>query len=117
VGEYDSFITYRNVMSTLQFIRGNGIDRYAELQRERIEVLECLLREYNDGRSKSFFCLASNLLSMASLETVISSTRREIELDGIDDRKMRAKILREYLLEAANKEGIELRLWKAPKQQ
>jgi hypothetical protein len=65
-----------------------------------------MLREFDDGRSKSFHCLAAALLSVEALE----GSLREASKIAPGDRKARAGRLRGMLAERAAVEGVELRL-------
>ncbi|NPV01608.1 MAG: DUF3795 domain-containing protein [Brevinematales bacterium] len=103
-GEHDSFITHRNVMSNSREIGKAGMDAFIKGLAGRMSALEIMLRDYDDGRSKSFYCLACALLSPDTLKSVIGGIPPE------GDRKARAKELRERLEELAGKEGIELKL-------
>lgn len=42
-----------------------GIEQYNLEQREKKQILSCLLSGYNDGRKKTFFCVAVNLLGLS----------------------------------------------------
>jgi len=103
-GERDSFITHRNVMSNSREIGIKGIDELMKGLAERMSILETMLREYDDGRSKSFYCLACALLSPDTLKSAIDGMPPE------DGRKARAKELRGRLEDAAAEAGVELRL-------
>ncbi len=111
---YDSFVTYQRVTDNMEFIRQKGVERYAELQKTRIDLLETMLELYNDGRSKSYYCIAAALLPTEDIETAMEETRRRIETDHIppEDHNNRAKILKELLNGSAMKQRIELKLRK-----
>ncbi len=42
-----------------------GIEQYNLEQQEKKQILSCLLSGYNDGRKKTFFCVAVNLLGLS----------------------------------------------------
>lgn len=105
-GKYDSFLTYRKVVPNLGFIKEHGIKRFREQQRKRIELLETMLKQFDDGRSKSFYCLAVTLLTLESLENALD------EVEKTDDIKMSAKKLKTNLNEKASQEVVELTLRK-----
>ena len=111
---YDSFVTYQRVLDNMEFIRQKGVERYAELQKTRINLLETMLELYNDGRSKSYYCIAAALLPTEDIVAAMKETRRRIETDHIppEDHKIRAEILKELLNGSAMKQGIELKLRK-----
>lgn len=103
-GETDSFITHRKVMSNSREIAGNGVEHFISGLEERMAVLDTFLRDYDDGRSKSFYCLACTLLSMEKLKSAIDG----IPSDG--GRKEMAKELRKRLEAIAENEKVELKL-------
>ncbi|MFX0171206.1 MAG: DUF3795 domain-containing protein [Candidatus Hodarchaeota archaeon] len=100
----------RKVISNLNFIKKHGIKKFINQQEKRIRLLETMLDNYNDGRSKSFFCKAAALLDLTSLENSLCDTSRKIETNNIksNDPKTKARILKSILNEFTFKEGIEL---------
>ncbi len=76
-----------------------GIDEFLNRQKERRDFLKTALQRYDDGRSKSFFCLAAALLSVSGLKTALK-------------RAEGGEKLRDALLECAKKEQAELKLRK-----
>ncbi len=42
---------------------------------QKLAILAELLEDYNEGRRKSFYCLAVTLLPLAELETVMTGLR------------------------------------------
>jgi len=86
-----------------------------EQQTQRIAILENMLQQYDDGRSKSYYCIAAALLSIAGLTQSIQSAEEEIIRTSIDqsDFKAKAKILRQFLENTAWGENAELKLRKA----
>jgi len=113
-GECDSFLTHKKAHPNLNFIREHGIEKFIEQQRRRIRLLETMLKNFDDGRSKSFYCIAATLLPIKDLEMSLNETEQKIKADKIrlDDIKTKSKILKEFLNNLAAKEGIELKLRK-----
>lgn len=102
----DSFVTHRNCISNLKSIKEKGLDAFVKQQEKRTQLLEGLLKDYDDGRSKNFYCLSAALLPIEELETeIIKMGKHE---DGLNDRKQAAKSLREAFIKIASKNGIEL---------
>jgi hypothetical protein len=102
----DSFVTHRRCRSNLDAVKADGLKAALARQRGRIRLLERMLKGFDDGRSKSFHCLAAALLSVEALE---ESLRRASKV-GPGDRKARAGTLRSLLVERATNEGVELML-------
>ena len=113
-GEYDSFLTHKKAHPNLIFMGEHGLEKFIEQQRKRIRLLERMLTNFDDGRSKSFYCIAATLLPITDLETSLNEAEQKIKADKIrlDDFKTKSKILKEILNNFAVKEGIELKLRK-----
>ena len=71
-----------------------------------------MLEEFNEGRSKSFFCIAAALLPIDDIEKAIDESIKQIKDQEIDgkDLKSKSKILRDNLTKLANAKSIELKL-------
>lgn len=70
-GEKDSFITHKNILSNAVKAKKIGIEAYKAELNEKIKILQDLLKNYDDGRRKSFFCTAVNLLELNDIKTII----------------------------------------------
>ena len=107
-------LTSRKIKPNLDFIRQYGLELLLEQQQNRIELLKKMLRVFNDGRSKSFYCLAATLLPVADLEAALNIAERKVKTDKVkaDDLKTKSRILRDLLSDKAAKEGVELKLKK-----
>lgn len=108
---YDSFITHRNRLRDLERARREGVEAYRAEQRERCELLGTLLERYNDGRRKTLFSLAANLLEPEDLREILERLAEEASDLPIGERAGRAAAL---CKEAAARRGVDLRLRKPP---
>ncbi len=113
---YDSFVTHKKALTNNQSIKTQGLNSFLNQQQKRIKILEELLKYYNDGRSKNFYCLATALLPISDLEKTIATIKNEIIKQKIsnDDKKNLAKLVRTKIKEIAQKNQIELKLNKPP---
>jgi len=100
----------KKILPNLNFIKEHGIEKFIEQQRSRIKLLETMIENFNDGRSRSFFCKAATLLDLTSLTSSLDKATRKIKTDKIrkDDFKNKAQTLKEIINEIAFKEGVEL---------
>jgi hypothetical protein len=116
-GETDSFITHRKVILNQNFIKESGIAVFIEQQNRRMSLLQTMLECYDDGSCKSFYCLATTLLSLKNLNESLLKADKEIKEKSVgkEDLKGRAKILREILNQCASEENVELKLRKVKK--
>jgi len=73
-----------------------------------------MLEDFNEGRSKSFYCIATALLPIKDLEHALEESEEIIKNKTINlkDLKTKSKILKEKINEIANKKKIELKLRK-----
>jgi len=96
--ERDSFVTHKRMFHNHELIRAHGIDRFIASQNERSAILREMLAQFDDGRSKSFFCLAAALLRIEHLRAAMAEA----------DTKQLKAALRKY----SEIEGVELALKK-----
>ena len=78
-----------------------GEKAYHAEQLEKRQILDRLLAEYNDGRKKTLFCLAVNLLPHEDLRTVFEDDDLQLAV------KDRAGLMEKRLKERSN---VELKL-------
>jgi hypothetical protein len=102
----DSFVTHRNCICNLKSIKKRGLDAFVGQQQERLLLLTNLLEEYDDGRSKSFYCLSAALLPIDDLKSAIGKVRSASE--PVNDIKYVAKLLREAFAAIATRNSVEL---------
>jgi len=110
----DSFICHRVSLTNLNLIKKIGLEEFLKQQEKRIEFLEAMLENFNEGRSKSYFCIATALLPLDDLEHTLNKSNEQIKFEGIElnDLKAKSKILRSYLNQYASEKKIELKLRK-----
>ena len=89
----DSFITYQNVLTDFEKAKTEGLQQYKLEMNEKIEILEYLIHNYNDGRRKNFYCIAVNLLSLASLKEIIQEIQNTVSPLDIDNKSKIEQII------------------------
>ena len=104
--EYDSFITHRNRKADMEKLRTIGADRYHAEQEEKIRLMEYLLSTCNDGRRKTLFCLAVNLLEISDVRAIVE----QLMATDLSTAKERAVYAAALLQKAADEKGISLKL-------
>lgn len=114
IDEYDSFITHRRRGADLEKAQRIGIGKYNLEQEEKMEMLDYLLSVCNDGRRKSFFCVAVNLLELSDMREAMERIRGNEELLSLS-AKERAVYAVDILQKAADKRDITLKLRKKSK--
>lgn len=79
---------------------------FSFVQKKR-ELLARLLEGYNDGRKKTLFCLAVNLLELEDLESIVLELDQNARDLPVKERAACAAVL---LQKAAQKRNVELKL-------
>ena len=106
----DSFISYRPVPANFAFIRENGIEEFVRVEMEKQKLLRYLLDNYNDGRSKSFYCTSCQLLPLEKLKEVLAEAGAKMTADS--DIKDKARLVRAAINSLADALRIDLKLRK-----
>lgn len=109
--EFDSFITHRNRYRDFEKLKKIGVKAYQEEQREKTAVLNELLENYNDGRKKTLYCLAVNLLELDDLKRMMEQIKEKETGLSV---KEKASYMAGLLQEIAEQKGICLKLRKKP---
>ena len=107
--KYDSFICYQKLEDTIAFIQKNGVEEFERLQKRREELLKEMLQEFNEGRSKTYYCIASTVLEIEELEAALKLAKAVMENL---DLKGKSKLLHGILDGVAEKKQYCLKLRK-----
>ena len=112
--EYDSFLPHSRMIRDLRQAEELGLEVYITQLEERRAILDRLLAGYNDGRRKSFYCLAVYLLEPDSLRRAFDEIQRTVPADI--PVKEKAITVVGVLKKAAETDGVTLKLNKKPKE-
>ena len=91
-----------------------GTERYHSELKEKMQILRYLLDNFNDGRRKSFFCMAVNLLELEDLKSAVKEIEEEVSGKELTVKE-KAVISVEILKSAAARKNIVLKLRKKEK--
>jgi len=108
--KYDSFKCYQTLEEDISFINKNGINEFEKIQKQREHLLKEMLESFNEGRSKSYYCIAATVLELEELKEALTQSKKES--DGIDDIKEKSKILHSILDKISLKKKYYLKLRK-----
>jgi hypothetical protein len=104
---YDSFVTHKNVFVNLDFIKSNEIELFIDQQKKRIAILSHFIEQYDNGRSKSFFCISCALLPLNILTEIHKYSH---DINKTLDIQEKNKLLKEKIMAVASDLGIDLKL-------
>ena len=105
----DSFKCYQKLEEDILFIQKKGIGEFEKIQKKREYLLKEMLRDFNEGRSKSYYCIAVTVLDVEELIELLNRAKKESY--GLDV-KGKSKVLHSILDDLAGKEGYCLKLRK-----
>lgn len=106
----DSFISYKPVAANFAFIQKYGIEEFVGLEIEKQEFLRHLIDNYNEGRSKSFYCTSCQLIPLDKLKEALGDA--EVKVTQATDIKEKAKLVREVISNMADSLQISLKFRK-----
>lgn len=111
IDEYDSFITHKRRKLDLERAQSIGMEQYNLEQQEKVKILSYLLSNYNDGRRKTFYCVAVNLLELSELQEAIVELQSHNELTSVPIKE-RSSYAVDVVQRIADRRNVKLRLIK-----
>ncbi len=105
----DSFVCYQRLEDNIRFVQENGVQEFQREQLVREGLLREMLRKYNEGRSKTFYCIASTVMETGELESALIEAKKQ---SAGSDVKQRAKTLHRILEKVATRKNYCLKLRK-----
>jgi len=106
----DSFLSHKPLAANFAFIQKNSIGEFARREVEKQKFLRHLIGNYDEGRSKSFYCTSCQLVPLDKLKEALVDV--ETELTEATDIKDKAKIVRLAINSLADNLQIDLKLRK-----
>lgn len=112
---FDSFITHQNRRKDLEKQREMGVEAYRAEQEEKIRILQWLLENCNDGRKKTFFCLAVNLLKLEDVREGMEQAKADERFEELSLKEKAAYVAKRFQ-KVAVEQGILLKMRKKHKE-
>jgi hypothetical protein len=97
--KFDSFKCYQKLEEDILFIQKNGIKEFEKV----------MLKDFNEGRSKSYYCIAATVLDINKLKEALSQAKKET--NGLDIKE-KSKVLHMILGDIAQTKNYCLKLRK-----
>jgi hypothetical protein len=107
--QYDSFKCYQKLEADILFIREHGVEEFEQQQKTREALLKEMLQTFNDGRSKSYYCIAATVLEVDELQEVLEKAKEQSKDMPL---KEKSKIIHSLLENISSEKGYLLRLRK-----
>ena len=106
---HDSFICYQRLEDNIEFLKGQGVNAFVEDQQARERLLMAMLDEFNEGRSKTYYSIATTVMDLEELQEAIALGR---ERSTGMDIKTKARDFHAILDAIARTSGYHLKLRK-----
>lgn len=114
IDEFDSFITHRNQIKDMKKAEKMGIEQYHLEIGQKADILKYLLANYNDGRRKSFFGIAVNLLDLQDIINIIEEINIQTTSNNLTIKE-KASVAVTAFQAVAQQKNIILKYNKKPK--
>lgn len=88
--KYDSFKCYQKLEDDIAFIQKHGLAEFRASQKVREKLLRKMLDGFNEGRSKSYYCLVATVLETGEIEKGLKEAKDRSK--GLDVKE-KAKLL------------------------
>ena len=105
----DSFKCYQKLEDDIAFLQKHGLAEFRMAQKVRAKLLWQMLDEFNEGRSKSYFCLVATIFEVDEIEKALKEAKDKF---GGLDIKEKAKLLHSIFDQIAQKKNYFLKLRK-----
>lgn len=105
----DSFVCYQRLENNIAFIEHHGVVAFVADQEDRERLLSAMLDNFNEGRSKSFYCIAATVMEIEEITEAIAKARAE---STGSDIKAKSKALHAILNKIAQERNYTLRIRK-----
>lgn len=106
---HDSFVCYARLEDNIAYQQKYGLEAFEQAQEQRCDLLRQLIAGFDDGRSRSYFCIAATLLDDAGLRDALAAGSK---IPPDITAGQRAKAMRAILDRLAEEKGLTLKLRK-----
>jgi len=109
----DSFKCYQKLEADIAFVQKNGVPEFEKVQAAREKLLKKMLEGFNEGRSKSYYCIAATVFEISELKTALAKASAASK--GLETKE-KSRTLHAMLDGIASKKNYCLKLRKRQKQ-
>lgn len=103
----DSFKCYQALERDIELALEQGVHALVQSLKVRELLLRQMLEQFNEERSKSYYCIAATIMDISDLGLALSEAKQKC---GGSDAKARAKLLHNILDRIAAEKGYRLEL-------
>ncbi len=95
---HDTFKCYQKLEDNISFIWKHGASEFEKVQKIREKLLKEMLQDFNEGRSKNYYCIAVTIFEVEELKEALTKAKKDsIGLEIKDKSKIFHSILDEIV--------------------
>ncbi|MDD1776147.1 MAG: DUF3795 domain-containing protein [Candidatus Methanomethylicus sp.] len=106
---FDSFVCYQKLEDSVRMVQEKGVEEFEKEQSAREGLLKVMLDEFNEGRSKTLYCIATTVFEVKELEAALSEAKKQAK--GLDVKE-KSRIMHQVLAKTAKGKNYILKLRK-----
>ncbi len=107
--KHDTFVCYQKLEENISFIDKYGLVVFENTQKIKETILQSMLDNFNEGRSKRYYCTTATVMMINELRIALYQAQKESQGMNI---KEKSKVLHSILDKIATKENYNLKLRK-----
>ncbi len=107
--KHDTFVCYQKLEDDILFVQKNGIGKFEKLQKIREKLLKEMLLEFNEGRSKNYYCIAVSMLEIDGVKKALSEAIQRTKGLRVEEK---SRVLHSILDDAVKAKHFGIRLRK-----
>ena len=100
---HDTIVCYQKLEDSVSIIQKRGIESFDDDQQYRESLLRQMLEEFNEGRSKNYFCISATVFEIYEIEDALWRAREISVRLNLSDK---SKIIHQILDSIAERRGL-----------
>jgi len=97
--EYDTFVCYQNLEDNIASIKRHGIDSFEDSQLIRENLLKVMLSNFNEGRSKTYYCISATIFEIKDLRAALAQAGKDSDGLTIQERSKKLHTIMDKIAE------------------
>jgi hypothetical protein len=77
--DHDTILCRQKLEDNISYILKNGVEEFEKQQIIREQLLKEMLQEFNEGRSKNYYCISATILEIEELKNAIKDQKYYIQ--------------------------------------
>jgi hypothetical protein len=92
-------VCYQKLEDNIASIKRHGIDSFEKSQLSRENLLNDMLSNFNEGRSKTYYCISATVFEIKDLKTALAQARKDSDGLTIQERSKKLHTIMDKIAE------------------